>query len=215
MLSLQDAKKRAILFAFLSLIFASIAGILFLNKTEEVDKKLGEKTTIYVAINNVSPREKLTPDAFTAQEVPAQYVPPTALRSLKGISQFVTVVPLVKGDMLTTHFLRKSTELTSPNDRLVFLARTDKVMYDQEVDRFDRVDIVITEKAEDSQQPETYLFLRNVPVIVALRDRQKVFQGAGLELPLDIAVKLIHEQNVAESIRVLKAPQEINKESTS
>lgn len=208
---MQSAKKRAFLFGLLSLIFASIAGVLFLNKTEEVDKRLGEKTTIYVAIKNINPRETLSADYFTAQEIPAQYVPPTALQSLKGIEKFVTVVPLVKGDMLTNHFLRKSTELTSGNNRLVFLGVSENVIYDQEVDRFDHVDIIVNKKA-DKGEPKTFLFLKDVPVIVAAKDKQKTFQGAGLELPLENAIELIHEQTVASSIRILKAPQSDAKE---
>jgi hypothetical protein len=211
---MQDAKKRAMLFGLLSLILASISGVLFINKSEEVDKKLGKKTTIYVASKNISPREKLTPNSFTAKELPTQYVPSTALRNLSGISQYVTVVPIVKGDFLTTHFLRKETELTSANNRLVFLARSDSVMYDQEVDRFDHVDIIVSKKTK-SGKSETFLFLQNVPVIVTARDRQKVFQGAGLELSLEAAIKLIHEQIVADSIRILKAPQRADKETSS
>jgi Flp pilus assembly protein CpaB len=209
--AVQSAKRRAILFGLLSLIFASVAGVLFLNKTEEVDKKLGEKTTIYVAIKNINPRETLSPDFFAAQEIPTQYVPPTALQSLKGIEQFVAVVPLVKGDMLTTHFLRKSKELTSGSNRLVFLGRSEKVIYDQEVDRFDHVDIIVNKK-ENNGEPKTYLLLKDIPVIVAARDKQKIFQGAGIELPLEAAIQLIHEQTVAESIRILKAPQNETKE---
>lgn len=210
---MQDAKKRALLFGVISLIFATITAVLFLNKTEEVDRKLGEKTTIYVAIKNINSRETLSSDYFTAEEVPSQYVPPTAIRDLKGLNQYVSAVPLVKGDILTTHFLRKSTELTSATNRLVFLARTDNILYDQEVDRFDHVDIVVNKKLP-SGDVKTFLFLQDIPVVVSARDRQNVFQGAGLELPLDSAIDLIHQQTIADSIRILKAPSIKNKETS-
>lgn len=181
-------------------------------KLYEVNKKLGEKTTIYVAIKNINPRESLSPDFFTAQEIPAQYVPPTAITTLKEIEKFVTVVPLVKGDMLTNHFLRKSKELTSAENRLVFLGRSENVIYDQEVDRFDHVDIIVNKKRFNKSETDTFLFLEDVPVIVTARDKQNTFQGAGLELPIESAIELIHEQTVADSIRVLKAPQFDKKE---
>lgn len=212
---MQDAKRRALIFLVIALLLAAIAGFMFLQKVSAVDSRLGKVTTVYVAKKKITSREPLRPDFFEAKEVPAQFVQKSTVTNLDGIQvgnytlpihQLVSVVPISEGELLTDNVLKLQSFLTANNKRMVTLSQSDKVRFDGSLEVNDRVDLIVSDQKNDGA--ETEIFMRDVPVVGVAEDDDGNVTGVGLEVSLDEAKKLIHKQNFAMSIRVLKAPTE-------
>ncbi|PTM54778.1 flp pilus assembly protein CpaB [Desmospora activa] len=208
---MQDAKRRAIIFLILALALAAVAGFLFMQKVSAVDSQLGNHLTVYVAAKEISSRELLTPEDFTAVNVPAKYVQESAVTDLNqiqlgdypySIDRLVAIAPMKKGDLLTNNLLKSQSSLTENNNRMVTLAQSDRVKFDGSLEVNDRVDIVVSNRNDG--KVNTSIFMTDVPVVAMTGDGK----GIGLEMPLSDAEKLIHEENFAAAIRVLKAPTE-------
>ncbi|PMB04285.1 flp pilus assembly protein CpaB [Fischerella thermalis CCMEE 5273] len=215
---MQDAKRRAIIFLILALCLSAVAGFLFLQKVSAVDSQLGNHLTVYVAAKDIASREPLTPDHFKAVKVPAQYIQDSAVTDLNqielgdypySIDRLISISPMEEGDLLTNNILKSQSFLTANDKRMVTLVQTDRVKFDGSLEINDRVDIVVSNKSEGSVK--TSVFMRDVPVVAMTGDGK----GIGLEMSLSEAEKLIHEENFAVSIRVLKAPNEGSKKEDS
>src|SRR5699024_8883382 len=141
---MQDAKRRAIIFAVLSLILAAAAGLLFMQRVGTVEAKLGAKVKVYVAKKDIPARQQLKPENFEAREVPKQFVQKSTVTNIKKIDQTVSAVPMKKGDLLTTNMLKPLAELSSNNKRMVALSQSNRVFFDQEPQPLDRVDIIVS-----------------------------------------------------------------------
>lgn len=208
---MQLAKRRAWLFALCAMVCICLAGGLFLQKVQALDSEIGSQATIYVAKRDLHPKQPLNLNDFERKEFPAKFIFPNMIQDWKKDlassepTPWILIMPIQKGEPLLTNMVKKKTELASSNHRLVFLGVSNRVTFDQEVSVYDRVDLVLSKKV--SGIPETTLFLRGIPVVTVARKQDNSFGGIGVELPIEQATQLIHEQNFAISIRVLKAPQ--------
>lgn len=210
---MQDAKRRALIFLIIALLLAGIAGFLFLQKVGAVDARLGDRTTIFVANKDIPAREPLTPDDFKAVPVPTQFVQDSSVTGLEKIKlgeyqfpiqQLVSVTPLSKGDPLMDYVLKPQSALTAGDKRMVTLAQSNRIRFDGSINVNDRVDIVVSNESKGSRQ--TSVFMKDVPVVAIAEDGDGNVSGLGLEMTLEEAEKMIHQENFAISIRVLKAP---------
>lgn len=208
---MQSAKRRAWLLALCSMVCICLAGGLFLQKVQALDSEIGNHTSIYVAKKDLNSKQPLSVNDFERKGIPSKYVFPNMVQdwekdlvTSEGLP-WILIMPLHKGEPLLTNMVKKKTELTDPDHRLVFLGASKRVTFDQEVSMFDRVDLVLSKKVKEV--PETVLFLRGIPVVAVAHKKDNSFAGIGLELPIEQATQLIHEQNFAISIRVLKASQ--------
>ncbi|SEN63265.1 SAF domain-containing protein [Lihuaxuella thermophila] len=206
---MQDAKRRAIIFTVISIALATLAGILFLQKVSAVDAKLGELATVYVAKKNILSRQPLRKEDFEVKEVPVQFLSKNVVTDFSIIEKenLVSVVPLQEGDLLSSNTLKRAHELTSGDKRMVLIPQSQKIQFDDRFSEQDRVDIVVSYEKVEGKQPVTEYLLTDVPVVATAKD------VIGVELSKEDARKLIHMENFAVSIRVLKAPQEANKSS--
>lgn len=204
---MRSAKRRAIIFTVLALMFAITAGILFLQQVHEVDAQLGEKVTVYVAKKSIPSRQPLNVEDFEAKEVPHKFLAAGAVGDLKDIDQFVSVVPLSKGEQLNVNILKPATELTSGENRMVTITGSDRILFDGAFEANDRVDILVSrKKGEEAEQTETVLFMKDVLVLGVSKEEEGI-SSIGVEVSLEDAKKLVHEINFAHTIRLLKAPQ--------
>ncbi|MDR6227073.1 flp pilus assembly protein CpaB [Desmospora profundinema] len=215
---MQDAKRRAIIFLILALGLAAIAGFMFMQKVSAVDSRLGNHATVYVAAKDISSREPLSSEHFKEVKVPVQYVQESAVTDLNqiqlgdypySIDRLISISPMEEGDLLTRNILKSQSFLTANDKRMVTLAQSDRVKFDGSLEVNDRVDIVVSNRSNGNVK--TSVFMRDVPVVAMTGDGK----GIGLEMTLKEAEKLIHEENFAVSIRVLKAPSEGSKKRRS
>ena len=82
---MQDAKRRAIIFAVVSLVLAMLAGILFMQRVSAVEAQLGNEVTVYVAKSDIQPRQPLKPEQFEAVQVPQKFVQQSTVTNCKRL----------------------------------------------------------------------------------------------------------------------------------
>lgn len=203
-----ESKRRALIFMILSFILAVIGGMLFYSKYQDLNADLGKMTKVYVTGKNIASRQTIEASDVSSVEIPNKYVTDAHILSLDQLEDQVSIIPLKEGDLITNNILRPYTELTTKTNRLVeILSESDNVHFDDEFDYLDRVDIIVShslDKEEADDEPVTELFMSDVQV-------QKVFEneegqsGIAVEVKSENAPRLIHMQNYADYIRVLKA----------
>lgn len=197
-----EAKRRAAIFLLLAFILAAVAGYLVLEKVKQLNAELGGMVEVYVSNGDIPARTLLQSNQLTKMEIPQKFLTASHITDENDILGQVSVVPLKEGDIITQNMLKNYSNLQNENNRLVALYRTDKIQFDQEIAALDRVDIVVSIEKEGKKSTE--LFMKDVAVAFAQGTGEK-FAGIGVEVSSQDATKLIHMQNYAEYIRVLKA----------
>ncbi len=200
-----ESKRRALIFLILSFILAVIAGTLFYSKFQDLNADLGKMTKVYVAGKNLPSRQTIKGNDVISIEIPNRYVTDAHILSLDQLENQVSIIPLKEGDLITSNILKPYTDLTSNGNRLVeILLEQGNVHFDDELEYLDLVDIIVSHSFNEDGDPITELFMADVPV-------QKVFMGDGgmsgvaLEVKSEAATELIHMENYADYIRVLKS----------
>ena len=197
-----EAKRRAAIFLLLAFILAAVAGYLVLEKVKQLNAELGGMVEIYVSNGDIPARTLLHSSQLTKMEIPQKFLTASHITDENDILGQVSVVPLKEGDIITDNMLKNYSNLQNENNRLVALYRTDKIQFDQEIAALDRVDIIVS--IEGDGKKNTELFMKDVAVAFAQGTGEN-FAGIGVEVSSEDATKLIHMQNYAEYIRVLKA----------
>ncbi|SDW87636.1 Flp pilus assembly protein CpaB [Marininema mesophilum] len=199
---MQDAKRRAIIFAVLSVLLAGVAAYMFLEESNALRAGLGEERMVLVAKRDISSREPLRRTDFDLKSIPVRYYKPNQVGDLKLLDGKVSVVAIAKGDELTSNVLRPATQLEDPAKRLVGLRTSERVLFDDMFQSQDRVDILVSYERENGKGYTKFLLSDKLVFSVA-----KGNKAIGVELSLDESKRLVEAENFAHSIRVLKAPQ--------
>jgi Flp pilus assembly protein CpaB len=205
-----ESKRRAAIFLLLAFLLAAGAGYLVLDKVRDLNAELGGMTKIYIANGNIPVRTLIQSNQITTMDIPNKFLNDAHITDKDKILDNVSVVPLSEGEIITSNMLKPFTELTDENNRLIAMYPSEKVQFDQVVETLDRVDIVVS--TENSGEYNTEVFMRDVPVAYA-QGSEEDFAGIALEVSMEEAPKLIHMQNYADKIRILKA--NVGKEDTS
>ncbi|RLQ91188.1 SAF domain-containing protein [Falsibacillus albus] len=198
-----ESKRRAAIFLLLAFILAAAAGYLVLDKVKSLNSELGGMTKIYIAKDDIPPRTPITESQIGVMEIPNRFVVENSYITDKGdLAGKVSVVSLSEGEIITQNMLKPISNLRNENNRLVAIQMSDKIQFDQEIKALDRVDIVVS--VDDNGKKTTKYFLRDVPVDWA-QGKGKNFAGIAVEVSAEDAPKLIHMENYADKIRILKA----------
>ncbi|MDR4999725.1 flp pilus assembly protein CpaB [Brevibacillus parabrevis] len=197
-----ESKRRAIIFLTLSFLLAALAGFLFLKKIKDMNAQLGEMVEIYEANVDIPSRALIQPDQLTTRQIPKKYADGSYVVDKMSLKNQVTVVPLSKGDIITKNILKPANMVRDQNNRLITVYASGNIMFDQELEALDRVDIIIS--TTKAGQPVTEVFMKDVPVAMVAKSDNK-FKGVALELPFEDVPKFIHQQHYAELMRILKA----------
>ncbi|WP_156289406.1 Flp pilus assembly protein CpaB [Oceanobacillus salinisoli] len=193
-----ESKKRAGIFFILAFILALIAGYLVYGKVKELNAELGGMTEVYVANGDIPSRVVLQEDQLAKMEIPNKFVTDSHITDFSEVQNRVSVVPLSEGDIITNNMIKPVSNLNNEDHRLVSIHRKENVQFDQVIEALDRVDIIV------SSDEETETFLTDVPVVYAQGTNDN-FSGIAVELSTKDAERLIHQQNYADYIRILKA----------
>lgn len=199
---MNEAKRHFLLMFALSIVFAGLAGFLFLQKLQSLDRQYGERVPVVVAKQSIPPKTPITPDMLDIIELPGQFELPSAIRAPAEAAGHISLIPIQKGDFMTKTMLKKI-PATGDSLRLVNLTQSERVLFDEPLDATDHVDIVVS--LQEGEKPVTKLLLENVPIGRVLSDKERQW-AIGVELSLEDAQKLIFMQNFSRQIRVLKHP---------
>ena len=197
-----EAKRRAAIFLILAFILAAVTGYLVLEKVKELNAELGGMTSIYIANGSIPSRTPIEASQVTKMDIPNKFVTDSHILSEKEFEHQVSIVPLNPGDIITKNMIKPVSNLQDENNRLVTMYRTDKIRFDQVLTALDRVDIIVS--INDNGTNKTEVFMKDVLVAFAHGTNDK-FSGIAVEVTAEQAPDLIHMQNYAEHIRVLKA----------
>lgn len=197
-----ESKRRAVIFFLLSFLLAMAAGFLVLQKVKALNTDLGTVMQIYVAKTDIPSRTIIKPDMVETSEIPKKYLTDYYITDVKEMVGKVAVVPLSEGDAISRNVLKGATVVVNESNRLISMMASERVTFDEPLEALDRVDIVVSDSF--STKPETRLFMKDVKV-ARVAKKGATFQGIQVEIPLDKAPELIHMQNYADSVRIIKS----------
>ncbi|MCM3708972.1 flp pilus assembly protein CpaB [Sporosarcina luteola] len=197
-----EAKRRAAIFLLLAFILAAVTGYLVLEKVKELNAELGGMTSIYIAKGSIPSRSPIEVSQVTQMDIPNKFVTDSHILSEDEFEHQVSIVPLNPGDIITKNMIKPVSNLQDANNRLVTMYRTDKIQFDQVLTALDRVDIIVSTNNDGKKKTE--VFMKDVLVAYAEGTNDN-FSGIAVEVTAEEAPTLIHMQNYAEHIRVLKA----------
>ncbi len=197
-----ESKRKAIIFLTLSFLLAAAAGLLFLQKVKDLNTELGGMTKVYVAAGDIPSRTLINPEQVETVEIPNRFVTDSHIVEAGDLEDKVFVVPLTKGDLVTKNIVKPVSNVREADHRLVFIPQSERIHFDQELESLDRIDIIVSHSF--GEKPVTELFMSDVPV-AGVSKKGDSLKGVAVEIPSGEAPELIHMQNYADSIRVLKA----------
>ncbi len=200
-----ESKRRAIIFISISLLLAAVAGFMFLMKVNELNESLGGTKKVYVASKKIDSRTIISPDDIKIIDLPNKFVVDDYIEvsEAEKITNKVSIVPITAETIITESILKDFSNVGDPNNRKVALMWSEKVSFDDDINDQDRVDIVVSHQFDGA--PKTEIFMSDVLVFKELVNDKKESIGLHLEVSKKDASKLIHMQNYADSIRILKA----------
>lgn len=197
-----ESKRKAIIFFVLAAILAGTAGFLTLTKVKELNSDLGTMVSVYAAKGDIASRSVITPKDVAVEEIPKKFLTDQHITSTDDLQNKVSVIPLSAGDLITKNMLKQASAVMEENNRLITLMASDRVFFDEQLEALDRVDIIVSVHFDNENK--TQIFMKDVKVARVANDNKK-FAGVQLEVSLEQAPKLIHMQNYADSVRIIKA----------
>ena len=197
-----ESKRKAIIFIILSVLLAVTAGFLVLKKVQALNTNLGTSVKIFVASKEISSRSLITPENVKTDEIPKKFLEDYHITNVDELVNKVSVVPLSEGDVITKNILKQASSVVDEDNRLITLMQNERVFFDETLEALDRVDIIVSHRFNGKE--ETTVFMKDVKVARAAKKDNK-FRGVQLEVSMEKAPELIHMQNYADSLRVIKA----------
>lgn len=199
-----EAKRRAAIFLILAFILAAVAGYLILEKVEQLNSELGGMTEIYVALTNIPTGAKLGSHMYATEEIPNKFLNNSYITDKKELENKVAMVGLKKGDIITKNMLKGYSNLVNESNRTVAIPYTEKIVFDQELVPLDRVDIIVSHEVDGKKKTEVFM----KDVLVTFADEEE-FKGVAVIVPVEDVPNLIHMQNYAEHIRIIKSNNKV------
>ncbi|TKC17071.1 SAF domain-containing protein [Robertmurraya kyonggiensis] len=199
-----DAKRKAIIFLTISFLLAVVTAGLILVQINEAQTKLGKTVQVAAVSKSIQSYHEIGDADVTWVEMPATSAYESFITNEQELEEAISVVNLEEGELLTNSLVRKKLDIPA-NERVVWLNATEIVLIDQQVAEGDRVDIVIVTKNAE-EQLETKRMLENIPV-VQIEEQAEGAPRVKVALPIEDAESVIHYQNAAVQIRVLRVNQ--------
>ncbi|WP_102349119.1 Flp pilus assembly protein CpaB [Bacillus sp. Marseille-P3661] len=207
-----DAKRKAIIFLTISFLLAVATAGVILVQINDAQRALGEMVKVAAAAKNISSYHEISESDIDWVDLPATSANETFIKSMDELKETITLVELKKGELITDSLVRSKLDIPA-NERVVLLDATEIVVKDQQLAIGDLVDIIaVYHNAND--KVETKRILSNVPVVEVNssstdeeEDAESSVGRVKVALPIDDAATIIHHQNTAVQIRVLRVNQ--------
>ncbi|MCA0989602.1 hypothetical protein [Guptibacillus algicola] len=204
-----DAKRKALIFLTLAFILAVVAAGFILNQIRMAQESLGETVKVAAAGSDIRSYTSLEKSDIEWVEMPRSSQVSSFIQDEKDLDEAIAVVNLNDGDILTKNVVRKKLDIPAEN-RVVWLNPTSNVVIDQAITEGDLVDVYSVMETKSGVTTER--LLETVPVvqleeIQSDNDDESFGPAIRVSLDLDQAEKLIHAQNAAKQIRILRVNQ--------
>lgn len=198
-----DSKRKAILFLTISFILAVVTAGVVLVQISQAQDKLGEMIEVASVKKDIPSYTEITPTDIEWVKFPKSNAYDSFITDEIDLEEVITIVNLKSGDILTKNLVRKKLDIPA-NERVVWLNATEIVLIDQQVTEGDLVDVIVSREVE--KNVETKRLLSNVKVVQIEKGLENT-ESIKISLPIAEAEKLIHYQNFAKQIRVLRVNQ--------
>lgn len=210
-----DSKRKAIVFLTISFILAIVTAGVVLVQISQAQDRLGEMVEVASIGTNVESYTEINPKDIEWVKFPRTNAYSSFITDAKDLEDVISIVNLEPGDILTKSLVRKKLDIPA-NERVVWLNATDIVLIDQQVAEGDLVDVIVSREIE--KKVETKRLLSNVKVVQIEKGIENT-ESIKISLPISEAEQLIHYQNFAKQIRVLRVNQvgdeEVSNEKTT
>lgn len=217
-----DAKRKAIILLTIAFLLAVAAAGVIVVQISNTQERLGKTVEVAAAAKDIYSNQEInTENDLKWIELPATSVYESLItkdEAKKVFGNSITVVDLDEGELITDSLVRDRLNIPE-NERVVWLNATETVILDQVVTEGDFVDIVVVFQ-DPAQQVQTKRVLTNIPVVEVDENNKKEDQekaadeenSASIErvkvsLPITDAEMVIHHQNTAIQMRVLRVNQ--------
>lgn len=219
-----DAKRKAIILLTIAFLLAVAAAGVIVVQISNTQERLGKTVEVAAAAKDIYSNQEINiENDLKWVELPAT----SAYESLitkdeakKVFENSITVVDLDGGELITDSLVRDRLNIPE-NERVVWLNATETVILDQDVTEGDFVDIVVVFQ-DPAQQVQTKRILTNIPVVEVDENNDKKDDKeeadrknpasnnrVKVSLPITDAEMVIHHQNTAIQMRVLRVNQAV------
>lgn len=209
-----DAKRKALIFLVIAFILAVVTAGVVLNEIRKAQQSLTETTKVAALENDMKSNEAITSSKIKWVEIPKNAAVSNFIQSEGDLKNQVVLTDMKKGDILTKNVLRSKIDIANGH-RVVWLNPTENVLIDENVTEGDRVDIVVS--MEEKNAITTKRALKGIHVVEVDDDveidKNKTTSVIKVSLSIEDAEKLIHYQNTAQQIRILRV-NELEEENT-
>ncbi|WP_416730343.1 Flp pilus assembly protein CpaB [Fictibacillus sp. JL2B1089] len=200
-----DAKRKALIFLVVAFILAVVTAGVVLNEIRKAQQNLTETTKVAALEGDIKSNEAITSSKIKWVEIPKNAAVSNFIQSQGDLKNQVVLTDMSGGDILTKNVLRSKIDI-SKGHRVVWLNPTENVLIDENVTEGDRVDIIVS--WEEKNAMTTKRELRRVSVVEVNDDievdKNKKINVIKVSLSIEDAEKLIHYQNTAKQIRILR-----------
>ncbi|MCR2823697.1 Flp pilus assembly protein CpaB [Lederbergia panacisoli] len=205
-----SAKRKAFIFLTIAFLLAIMTGWFINSQVSEAKELMGQSVKVAVAKNDVSAYTEITPEMIDWLSIPKSSAVSSFLTSEKEMEDHLFIVNMKKGDLITRNLIRSRVDIPE-GYRIVWLNPTENVIMDQEIFVGDKVDIISSFKSDNEGRIETKRIMNNIDVIqsesIQLEDKNNTGMAIKVSLTIQQAEQLIHMQNTADQIRVLRVNQ--------
>jgi Flp pilus assembly protein CpaB len=209
-----DAKRKALIFLVVAFILAVVTAGVVLNEIRKAQQSLTETTKVAALENDMKSNEAITSSGIKWVEIPKNAAVSNFIQSEGDLKNQVVLTDMKEGDILTKNVLRSKIDIAK-GYRVVWLNPTENVLIDENVTEGDRVDIVVS--MEEKNVMTTKRALKGIHVVEVDDDveidKNKTASVIKVSLSIEDAEKLIHYQNTAQQIRILRV-NELEEENT-
>ncbi|MFC5464260.1 Flp pilus assembly protein CpaB [Lederbergia graminis] len=204
-----SAKRKAFFFLTIAFILAVVTGWFITSQVSEAKELMGQSIKVAVAKKELPAYTEITPEMVEWLSVPKSSAVSSFITNEKDLEEHLLIVDVKKGDLLTDNILRARVDIPEGH-RVVWLNPTQNVIMDQAIYNGDKVDIIASYKLDNGGKIETKRILNEISVIQSENvqlENNRSGTAIKVSLTLEQAEQLIHLQNTAEQIRVLRINQ--------
>jgi Flp pilus assembly protein CpaB len=199
-----DAKRKALIFLVVAFILAVVTAGVVLNEIRKAQQNLTETTKVAALDDDMKSNEAITSSKVKWVEIPKNTAVSNFIQSEDDLENQVVLTDMKEGDILTRNVLRSKIDIAKGH-RVVWLNPTENVVIDENVTEGDRVDIIVS--TEEKNSITTKRALSNVSVVEVddVKDPKAIHTSKiKVSLSVEDAEKLIHYQNTAKQLRILR-----------
>lgn len=205
-----SAKRKAFIFLTFAFLLAIVMGWFINSQVSQAKELMGQSVKVAVAKKDVSAYTEITPDMIDWLSIPKSSAVSSFLTSEKEMEDHLFIVNMKKGDLITRNLIRARVDIPE-GYRIVWLNPTENVIMDQEIFVGDKVDIIASYKSDNEGKIETKRIMNNIDVIQSESTRGDDKNNTGMAIKVSLTIQqaeqLIHMQNTADQIRILRVNQ--------